>query len=528
MGDSTDWKKKYIELERKVKGETASSGETEQLLCRTIIRLTLATKGLDPALDPHLTKLRDALKKGVNENVNRHISAISEALMRAHDEPPGQAEERSGGDGSSELFQRLLDCTHLSGKQGRRLKALGAELASNPAAATEEQLDEFIHLLASDTHHSKEKSESHSRLLGRIFGRDERAGEESSVDGDEPMRLLLSLLAKLNWPSQLSKDISKLGEKLEHQKNRDAMLAIAKDLTKIVSHLLKDLNKETRATGSFLADLMARLQELDKYVISGQVLQKKSLQSGKDLDRAVKDQVGGIATSVRDAKDLKLLQRDVAVHLKTIKAHMDNHLKMAEERFKEAEQNEKKLRERLQEVESETGALRHKILEAQARSSMDPVTGLPNRAAYDARMQDEYTRWQRFKNSLVLMVWDLDDFKQVNDRFGHQAGDKALRVIGTILKQRLRQTDFVGRYGGEEFCVLLSGSPMQEAGAVAEHIRKSVEQSGFHSGDKPITLTISCGYTDFREGDTPDSVFARADRAMYQAKEAGKNRCVSI
>ncbi|MEJ2529435.1 MAG: GGDEF domain-containing protein [Gammaproteobacteria bacterium] len=526
MGESTDWKKKYLELERKVKGETAGSGETEQLLCRTIIRLTLATKGLDPALDPHLTKLRDALKKGVNENVNRHISAISEALMRAHDEP-AQAEEHGGVDSSSELFQRLLDCTHLPGKQGKRLKALGAKLAANPAAATEEQLDEFIHLLASDTQHGKAKSEGSSRLLGRIFGRDERE-DASAGDGDEPMRILLSLLAKLNWPSQLSKDISQLGEKLEHQKNRDAILAVAKDLTKIVSHLLKDLNKETRATGSFLADLMARLQELDKFVVSGQTLQQKSLQSGKDLDRAVKDQVGGIATSVRDAKDITLLQRDVAVRLKTIKAHMDNHLKMAEERFKEAEQNEKKLRERLREVENETGTLRHKILEAQARSSMDPVTGLPNRAAYDARLKDEYTRWQRFKNSLVLMVWDLDDFKQVNDRFGHQAGDKALRVIGTILKQRLRQTDFVGRYGGEEFCVLLSGSPMQEAGVVAEHIRKAVEQSGFHSGDKPITLTISCGYTDFREGDTTDSVFERADRAMYQAKEAGKNCCVSL
>lgn len=526
MGESTDWKRKYLELERKHKGDAAGSSETEQLLCRTIIRLTLATKGLDPALDPHLVKLRDALKKGVNENVNRHISAISEALMRAHDEP-AQAEAPGGGDSSSELFQRLLNCTHLPGKQDKRLKELGAQLAANPAAATEQQLDEFIHLLASDSPQGKAKGEGGSGLLGRIFSRDERE-DSASGDSSEPMRLLLSLLVKLNWPSQLSKDISQLCEKLEHQKNRDAMLAVAKDLTKIVSHLLKDLNKESRATGSFLADLMARLQELDKFVASGQVLQQKTLQSGRDLDHAVKDQVGGIATSVRDAKDLKLLQQDVSAHLETIKGHMDRHLKMAEERFKEAEQNEKRLRERLKEVEGETGVLRHKILEAQARSSMDPVTGLPNRAAYDERMKDEFARWQRFKNSLVLMVWDLDDFKLVNDRFGHQAGDKALRVIGTILKQRLRQTDFVGRYGGEEFCVLLSGSPMQEAGVVAEQIRKAVEQSGFHSGDKPITLTISCGFTDFRDGDTPDAVFNRADRAMYQAKEEGKNRCVSL
>jgi diguanylate cyclase len=74
--------------------------------------------------------------------------------------------------------------------------------------------------------------------------------------------------------------------------------------------------------------------------------------------------------------------------------------------------------------------------------------------------------------------------------------------------------------------VLLSGTPLDEAAVVAENIRKSVEESGFHSGNKPITLTISCGYTDFREGDTPDSAFSRADDALYKAKGEGKNRCI--
>jgi len=237
--------------------------------------------------------------------------------------------------------------------------------------------------------------------------------------------------------------------------------------------------------------------------------------------------VGDIATSVRDAEDLQILKHDVSSHLEAIKGHMDKHLNEAEERFQESQKNEQKLRERLKEVEDETGVLRHKIMEAQARSSIDAVTGLPNRAAYDERLQDEYIRWQRFKSPLVLMMWDLDDFKQVNDRFGHQAGDKALRVIGQILEKGLRQTDFVGRYGGEEFCVLLPGTPMDQAAVVAEKIRKSVETGGFRSGAKPIILTVSCGYTDFQDSDTPESVFERADRAMYKAKSQGKNCCVS-
>jgi len=521
MTTDQDWKKKYYNLERKLKGEVAQGEETEQLLCRTIIRLTLATKGLDPTLDPHLVKLRDALKKGVNENVHRHISAISEALMRAHDEPAQEEPvERSN---QSDLFHRLLDHSHLSGKKGKRLRKLGEQIASNPSKANDSKLDEFIQLLADDVgpHAQSEKS---SGLLG-LFSRGERS-DSHSQGSEESMRLLFSLLGKLNWPSELSHDITSLEKKLDKH-DHGAVVAVIKDLTKIVSSILEDLNKDTKNTGSFLADLMAQLHELDQYVSNGQALQQQTLQSGKELDVAMKEQVSGLAVSVSNASDLQVLKKDVTVRLVSIKDHMDGHLKAAEERFEAAVENEKELRERLKEVEGETSVLRRKILEAQARSSMDSVTGLANRAAYDERIKDEYRRWKRFKTPLILMVWDLDDFKLVNDRFGHQAGDKALRIIGQILTKRLRQTDFVGRYGGEEFAVLLSGSSLDEAAAVAEQIRKSVENSGFHSGEKPITLTISCGYTDFREGDTPDGVFSRADTALYKAKGEGKNRCVS-
>ncbi len=521
--EDSNWKKKYFELEQNYKDDSASNDETQQLLSRVIIRLTLATKGLDPALDPHLKKLRDSLRKGVNANAQRHMAAISEALMRAHDEPVETAAPVKND--PAELLSRLSDRAGLTGQKSKRLKQLGNQIAADPVGVADLALDEYIQLLIGSPQEEKAEAESGSGLLGRIFSRSEPT-DEPQVDGDEAMRLLLSLLGKLNWPSKLSKDINSLEQRLE-QHNKEAVVTVVKDLTKIVSGLLTDLNKETRATGSFLADLMARLHELDKFVASGHSLQQASLQSGKDLDQAVKEQVGGITTSMRDAQDLQVLKQDVASHLEAIKGHMDRHLQDAEERFLESQRNEKKLRERLQEVEEETGVLRNKIVEAQARSSMDPVTGLPNRAAYDARLQDEFIRWQRFNSPLVLMVWDLDDFKQVNDRFGHQAGDKALRVIGQVLKKRLRQTDFVGRYGGEEFCVLLPNTPMDQAEVVAEQIRKSVETSGFHSGKKPITLTISCGYTDFRQGDTPETVFERADRAMYQAKSAGKNRCIS-
>jgi diguanylate cyclase len=125
-----------------------------------------------------------------------------------------------------------------------------------------------------------------------------------------------------------------------------------------------------------------------------------------------------------------------------------------------------------------------------------------------------------------MLVWDIDDFKSINDRFGHQAGDKALRVIAKSLQARIRVTDFIARYGGEEFVSLLCGSDGREALKVADEMRSSVEANGFHSAGKPVAVTISCGIAPFSGDDSIDAVFKRADKALYEAKKAGKNRCV--
>ncbi|MCW8905389.1 GGDEF domain-containing protein, partial [Sedimenticola sp.] len=151
----------------------------------------------------------------------------------------------------------------------------------------------------------------------------------------------------------------------------------------------------------------------------------------------------------------------------------------------------------------------------------------PNRLAYDERLEQEYARWKRFGEPLTLLVWDIDDFKRINDRFGHHAGDKALRIIGQSLLLGLRETDFVARFGGEEFVMLLTGTNSDDAMKVAEAVRLEVKESGIHSVGNRVVVTISCGMSQFAQGDTPMDVFARADRALYEAKRAGKD-CIVV
>jgi diguanylate cyclase len=159
---------------------------------------------------------------------------------------------------------------------------------------------------------------------------------------------------------------------------------------------------------------------------------------------------------------------------------------------------------------------------------IDALTGIPNRAAYDDRIDQEFKRWKRFARPVSILAWDIDRFKAINDAYGHKAGDKVLRVIGQHLARHVRDTDFVGRYGGEEFVMLLVGTAASEARVVAEKIRLEISQLAFHFHEHPVTVTASCGITSFVDTDTPDTVFDRADRALYKAKEAGRNCCVHV
>lgn len=163
-------------------------------------------------------------------------------------------------------------------------------------------------------------------------------------------------------------------------------------------------------------------------------------------------------------------------------------------------------------------------LEQQART--DPLTGVLNRLALDETLARELSRARRGKHALSLLMFDLDHFKALNDRLGHQAGDMALRSVAAATQQQLRATDLLARFGGEEFVVVLPDTDKAHAIETAQRLRKRVGALGIDRGDG-ASLTASYGVSTFPEdGDDQDSLVGRADATMYAAKQAGRN-CVS-
>lgn len=157
----------------------------------------------------------------------------------------------------------------------------------------------------------------------------------------------------------------------------------------------------------------------------------------------------------------------------------------------------------------------------------DPLTGLANRRALFENMERLFNRAESSGQPLSLMVIDVDHFKQVNDRFGHQVGDAVLQHVATTIKHRLRSNDIVGRIGGEEFLAVLPESPPDGAKRVAEELRHSVASKPVVADNQEVGVTISIGlYSSARllSSQTPDSVIATADEALYRAKTNGRNR----
>ena len=185
------------------------------------------------------------------------------------------------------------------------------------------------------------------------------------------------------------------------------------------------------------------------------------------------------------------------------------------------------LAERVQEMELEANDLRTKLRMENSKAHHDPLTGLANRLAYDERLAQEVARWKRFNKPLTLLIWDIDHFKSVNDRFGHSAGDKVLKIIAAELSAGIRETDFVCRFGGEEFVMLLPGAAMQSAMEVANNLREKIKACQFNSGGKSVAITVSCGLCEFTAGTGPEEVFEQADKALYGAKDQGRDQCQS-
>lgn len=158
----------------------------------------------------------------------------------------------------------------------------------------------------------------------------------------------------------------------------------------------------------------------------------------------------------------------------------------------------------------------------------DGLTGLLNRRHWESCLEREFARHNRYSNPASLVLFDIDHFKKLNDTYGHQAGDEVIRQVARITREMVRDTDYAGRYGGEEFVVLLADTPLQGASQFAERLRMAIEQLQISHEQLSLQCSVSVGVACIRtDMANHQALIEAADKALYQAKSAGRNQVVT-
>jgi len=278
--------------------------------------------------------------------------------------------------------------------------------------------------------------------------------------------------------------------------SNEFLVELSKDLYKMEERLgtYHDFNRETHQLDvEFQNELLSHTRDMHR-----------SLNSGEAFDE------------VRHTITSKLFTISKAIEGKTLAD--EARLREADLRIAELESNLRTHNQEILNMRERADSLEKEVL-------LDELTQVNNRRAYELHIRDCLRRYHRNGELFSLILMDVDHFKNVNDEYGHKAGDKCLREIAKLIGSTLRKTDFLARYGGEELIAILHGSNAANALKVAEKIRVRIENTRFCYQDKIIPITTSLGVTEVLPGDNnPEIPFIRVDDAMYRAKKAGRNR----
>ena len=466
MSDA-DWKQKYFAAIRSIDEDERRAREVERALRQVVARLCIVARGQDDELDAGLTRLAKANRDNANgEELTTLVVGLRDSVLTADSKTSGNKTSvvRSLGADRTVVTPALADAS------------AGASPVQRWAASCEA-----------------------AALLLKQLARDESARDFADT-----------LTAELRVV--------------------DTDEGLAKILTRIAEALLKrgeELAREKTQANSLLTEMTARLDEVSDFLTTQNDERQSALGDADQLSSQVMQNAEHIHREVHETNDLMEIRTKVGVRLAKIAQQAREFRARQESRFLEQSALAQKMAARVASLERQTSELHRSLHQEQTRSQLDALTGIPNRGALDSRMAEEINRWKRFRDPVTVLVWDLDRFKSINDTYGHRAGDRVLQEVAKCFAARIRATDVLARFGGEEFVMLLVGTQMAEASKVANELRESVHNLRFHFRDTPLKITTSCGMTELRDGDTAETVFDRADAALYKAKDGGRNLCIA-
>jgi len=497
----------------KARKQLEDTYETQfKLLSQFVARLSLTCKGLDIDLDNKLARLRQEFAKGTDlEKILPLIEATSETLKLL--EVKQQLDVKKAQNTITDAGKLLQKQRGLPDQLRRDLRDLLSKV---------EEPSSTVHAFLP---HLTTLTELYQNALGAKQQQDTGAGDEQryrhicrqiSVE-------LTNLLSELAFEGKYAQDVEKIRLTLLADISIEVLL---ESCLRTIEIIIASITDERQSAQHFLLKLNDALNSVQQSLVSSLSGSQNFRDKLNLLNTQIQQQIDTLSAESKSATSLEQLQHLVSHKLTAINQSMHEKEGLEREEREQILLTLKAMESRLAELEQEAKQFKKKLSEQKFRSLQDALTELPNRAAFDERFELEIRRWQRYGKPLTIALADVDHFKQINDSYGHSAGDKTLKVIAQALKQSLRDTDFIARYGGEEFILLFPETPMSELALPLNNLRERIKKIPFKFKDKNVPISISFGATELKAADTGRAAFDRADEALYEAKRAGRDRVV--
>lgn len=573
------WRDKYLALNEKHEQMRQQIGDRNEQLRRALVMVSLLAEGNSAPLDEKLHDVREGMRSSTlgftskvsdlesairlyekqfehnSEGLAKQLVAAADALLKCDlpkelisqikqlrkDAPKALghwqgyasqlqgwsdvlstlADYGQGGDGPSWLQKLFKRSDANADVQADSPTTVQSKPTDEPALnSTEHQADQ-AQTLKSSTAPLTAPAPTPANPNGTNVGQGEPEPGFSRIAGDVA-ETLIGLMERLVIPERLESRSEQLQQRMNSGLHWYEFVDVLEDTSQF---LLDCLGSGQEEFERFLQSLDKRLQAIQLMVTDANSSQANREQAREDLETMVRDQIADIRSVVNGLGDLGELGSSIRDHLTTIVKAMEHYQELESQREERLAEQLQVLQARLGEMEAEASQARQIIEDQKTRATQDHLTGLPNRAAYDVRLSEELLKRSRGGRSLALIIGDVDHFKRINDTYGHMAGDKVLQLISATLRKHLRKDDFIARFGGEEFVVLLPATDSDGAMKVADHLRASIEACPFNFRGERVSITMSFGVSEFRALEAPETVFERADQALYQSKETGRNRC---
>lgn len=314
-------------------------------------------------------------------------------------------------------------------------------------------------------------------------------------------------------------------EHVTRSRDLDALIAQKTYVMSIIDGYVQRALREKDQATAFLKEVSGQLGAMEKELLASANANDEVRRENDHLSRHLENELTTFRESALTSPDFESLRSCVATQLSKMTSALQKRREEYAVRIESARKESESLKKNFRALMGRVIDKNKTLLEEIQR---DSLTEILNRRSYEASLAAEFDRFTRYRKPFSVIFIDIDHFKNVNDHYGHDAGDRVLRAISRKVRDILRKPDIFARYGGEEFVVILPETALDNAVGVAHKIRALVEETVFeYEGDR-VPVTISLGVTEAAPGDIePEHIVQRADKLLYRAKQEGRNRVIS-